>query len=136
MALNSACRKCGTRPGPEDSDGADTQPELCARCRAREAAKKHPLAVKGRREKALAMTVVIDANFRRQFPNLDPFDQALRIRDASFAWSDSTWADIGENALKPNGEHYERKDISPDTRALVREIYEGRAKAPLAARAS
>lgn len=136
MALNSSCAKCGTRLGPEDNDGPNTQPDCCARCRAREAAKNHPLAVKGRREKALAMAVVIDANFIRQFPKLDPFDQAFRIRDASFTWSDSTWEAIGENALKPNGEHYERKDISPETRALVREIYEGRAKAPLAARAS
>jgi hypothetical protein len=99
-------------------------------------AKNHPLAVKGRREKALAMTSVIDGNFRRQFKHLDPYDQALRIRDASFTWSDSTWEDIGENALKPNGEHYERKPISPETRQLVREVYEGRAKAPLAQRAS
>lgn len=119
MALNSACKSCGTRPGPEDNDGANTQPELCARCRAREAAKNHPLAVKGRREKALAMAVVIDANFIRQFPHLDPYDQALRIRDASFTWADSKWEDIGENAINPKGEHYE-----------------GRAKAPLAKRAS
>lgn len=136
MALNSACKSCGTRPSPEDNDGANTQPELCARCRAREAAKNHPLAVKGRREKALAMAVVIDANFIRQFPHLDPYDQALRIRDASFTWADSKWEDIGENAINPKGEHYERKAISPETRQLVREIYEGRAKAPLAKRAS
>lgn len=136
MALNSACRDCGTGLGPEDNDGPITQPERCTRCRLRHEAKQHPLAVKGRREKALAMVVVIDANFIRQFPKLDPYDQGARIRLASFGWTDTQWEDIGENAVKPDGTHYERKDISPETRALVREIYDGRAKAPAQRRAS
>lgn len=132
MALNSSCKSCGTRPGPEDNDGANTQPELCARCRDREAAKNHPLAVKGRREKALAMAAVIDANFSRQFPELDPLssNDAKRIHVASFTWSDAQWESIGENAINPKGQHYERKAISDETRELVREIFEGRMSEP------
>lgn len=132
MALNSACKSCGTRPGPEDNDGANTQPELCARCRAREAAKNHPLAVQGRQLKALAMAAVIDANAIRQ--GLSPFDQAGRVLLASQGWSDSVWEDIGENAVKPDGTHYERKAISPETRDLVKAIYRGRATAPVESR--
>jgi hypothetical protein len=84
--------------------------------------------------KAIAMAAVIDSNFIRQNPRLDPFDQAARIRLASFAWSDEVWEAIGASALKPNGERYEHKPISEETRAMIREIYEGRSKAPLAQR--
>lgn len=94
----------------------------------------NPYARAGRMAKAIAMAAVIDANFTRQHPRLDPFDQAGRIRLASFAWSDAVWEQIGADALKPNGEHYDRKEISDETRAMVREIYEGRSKAPLAPR--
>lgn len=129
MALNSRCKVCRGALGPEDNDGANTQPEQCAGCRKREAAKNHPLAVQGRQLKALAMCAVIDANAIRQ--GIQPFDQAGRILLASDGWNDKTWEDIGENATKPNGEHYERKAISPETRALVRDIYRGRATAPV-----
>lgn len=95
-----------------------------------------PWAIVGRQQKALAMSLVIDANFRRQFPHLDPFDQAFRILDASREWSDKTWEDIGENAIQQSGKnagkHYQRKPIKDELRAMVQGIYEGRAKAPLA----
>jgi hypothetical protein len=80
MALNSACKACGTRLGPEDNDGPITQPETCWRCRKREADRQHPSAVAGRQQKALAMAVVIDRNFIRQFPKLDPFEFSRRPR--------------------------------------------------------
>ena len=106
MALNSACKGCGTRLGPEDNDGPITQPECCARCRAK--APANAIAELGRRQKALARAVVIDANFIRQFPKLDPFDQAGRIRLASFTWTDTQWEDIGESCAlgdaEPQGE--------------------------------
>jgi hypothetical protein len=142
VALNSRCQKCRVMLGPEDNDGPNTQPDLCFRCR-QEAAKPkpeepapNPWAVAGRQQKALAMAVVIDGNFRRQFPNLDPFDQAFRILDASFTWTDENWEDIGERAFQPNGKPYKRKRIRDDLRAMVRAIYEGRARAPLAPRAA
>lgn len=94
------------------------------------AGNENPWARNGRRAKALAMAVVIDGNALRQ--NLSPFDQAGRILLASFEWSDGVWEAIGERALKPNGEYYERKAISDETREMVRDIYRGRARAPLA----
>jgi len=96
---------------------------------------KNPWAIAGRQQKALAMAVVIDANAVNQ--GLSPFDQAGRILLASADWSDAIWEGIGERARKPNGERYERKPVSEETRAMVRDIYRGRAQAPVSkARAS
>lgn len=141
LALNSRCSTCRALLGPEDYVGGNL-PELCGLCRDREAraaaepppAPKTHWEIEVRQAKALAMACVIDANFRRQFPDLDVFDQAGRILLASWDWTDEQWERIGETALKPNGQPYERKPISRETRKLVREIYDGRAKAPLAAR--
>lgn len=143
MALNERCRSCRHLLGPEDFVGGQL-PELCGICRDRDArAAAEPPAPpqshwerEGRQAKALAMAVVIDDIFRTKFPGLDPFDQAFRIRDASFTWTDDNWKAIGERAVQPNGKPYQRKKISEELRDLVRGIYEGRAKAPLAARAA
>jgi hypothetical protein len=138
MALNSKCGACGTRLGPEDNDGPVTQPDNCARCRkriaaeaVREANRKHPKAVAGRQLKALAMVAVIDANALAQHPPINPYDQAGRILLASDGWSDAVWEGIGVRAVKPNGQRYELKPISQDTRDLVRSVYRGRATAPV-----
>jgi hypothetical protein len=134
MALNTRCRSCRHLLGPEDAVGCVTNPALCFECRARSTAMvdtEHPSASIGRQRKALAMARVIDANFIRQFPHLDPYDQAFRILQASWGWTEAIWEWIGENALKPDGEHYEKKEISPATKAEVRRIYQGRATAPI-----
>lgn len=90
---------------------------------------EHPLAVKNRRQKVLAMVAVIDANFLRQNPKLDPYDQAGRIALASRTWSDKVWHQIAIDA------GFQSKKVPGDeTRKLVREVYEGRSKAPLASR--
>lgn len=124
MALNGQCRGCGTRLGPEDNDGANTQPEKCARCRAIDAA--NPFAVANRRKKAVAMVEVIDRNALAQEPSINPFDQAGRILLASREWSDEVWLAIAKRA----GFKRDRTP-GPDTRELVREVYRGRAQAPV-----
>lgn len=139
MALNTRCTKCRGLLGPEDAVGAVTHPGLCFGCRERAARQapapsQHPSAVAGRQRKALAMAVVIDRSAVAQ--GLSPFDQAARIVIKSYEWSDRVWEDIGERALKPNGEHYERKEISQETRETVRQIYRGRAQAPVNRRAA
>lgn len=99
------------------------------------AGNENPWARSGRQQKALAMAAVIDASAIKQ--GLSPFDQAARILLVSNEWSDKVWEDIGENALRPNGEHYERKPVSAETRDAVRSIYRGRATQPVSrARAS
>lgn len=130
MALNSRCKGCHCALGPEDNDGANTQPERCTRCRKAHEAKNHPLAIKGRQLKALAMAEVIDKNALAQKPPINPFDQAGRILLASLEWADEVWETIGERARKPDGSTYERKPISPETREALRSIYRGRSAAP------
>lgn len=83
----------------------------------------------GRQAKALAMVAVIDSD-AIQKSKLDPFDQAGRILLASLDWPDRVWERIGERA------GYKRKAISALTREEVRNVYRGRAKAPLARRAA
>lgn len=73
------------------------------------------------------MVAVIDADFRRQNPNVDAFDQAGRIWLATASWSDAVWLKIAQRAGFKS-----KKTPGPTTRGLVREIYEARSKAPLA----
>jgi hypothetical protein len=126
MALNSHCASCGTSMGPEDNDGAITQPEKCARCRQPAEESENPFALKNRRIKALDMASVIDRNALAQQPPIDPYDQAGRIWLASTGWSDEVWLGIAKRAGYKSD-----KTPGASTRKLVREIYEGRAKAPV-----
>lgn len=73
-----------------------------------------PIATENRRRKALAMVAVIDAQFRKQFPRLD-----------------DRWYRIASLAGFPR-----KKVIGEETRKLVREVYEGRAAAPVERRAA
>lgn len=127
MALNSMCKNCGTGLGPEDNDGANTQPEKCTRCRRLDAdlIETNPFAAAGRARKVLAMVSVIDDHALRKKPPINPFDQAGRILAASIDWPDQTWELIGVKA------GYKPKAISPKTREEVRRVYRGRATAPL-----
>ena len=84
-----------------------------------------PIAVANRRLKVLAMVAVIDRNFVKQNPSVDPYDQAGRIWQASRGWSDDVWLTIAQKAG-----YKSKKPPGDKTRALVREIYEGRAAAP------
>jgi hypothetical protein len=79
-----------------------------------------------RRKKVIAMVAALDRNFVKQNPRVDPHDQAGRILLASHKWSDAVWLLIAKNA------GYKReKTPGKETRRLVREVYEGRATAPL-----
>jgi hypothetical protein len=93
------------------------------------ASNEHPIAIAKRREKVFAMVAVIDRNFIKQHPTVDPYDQAGRIWQASVSWNDKVWLQIAKSA----GYKSDRTP-GPETRTLVREIYEGRSKAPLASR--
>jgi hypothetical protein len=121
MALNSACKTCGTRLGPEDNDGPITQPEHCARCRA--SAKSNGFAAAGRMRKAIAMVGFIDRKAIDK--GLSPYDQAGRILLVTREWDDATWETIGVGA------GFKAKAISQATREMVRDVYRSRAKAPL-----
>lgn len=88
---------------------------------------EHPLAIANRRLKVLAMVEVIDRSFVKQNPHVDPYDQAARIALASKSWSDAVWLQIAKNAGYKSD-----KTPGKKSRDLVREIYEGRATAPLA----
>jgi len=123
MALNSACKSCGTRLGPEDNDGPITQPEKCARCRSLAAANANPHARAGRMRKAIAMVGFIDQKALAK--DLSPYDQAGRILLATHEWDDETWKTIGVGA------GYEPKPVSEATREMVRDVYRGRARAPV-----
>lgn len=83
----------------------------------------HDFAATGRMRKAIAMVAVIDASALRQ--RLSPYDQAGRILLASQGWPDAVWEQIGVDA------GYKPKAISDATRAMVRDVYSSRAKAPL-----
>jgi hypothetical protein len=85
------------------------------------------IADANRQRKVIAMVAVIDARFHRQNPTLDAFDQAGRIWLKAAEWSDAVWLKIAQDAG-----YKSKKTPGPTTRALVREIYESRAKAPLA----
>ncbi len=87
------------------------------------------IADANRQRKVIAMVAVIDARFHRQNPNLDAFDQAGRIALAATAWSDAVWLKIAQDAG-----YKSKKTPGPTTRDLIREVYQGRAAAPLAAR--
>lgn len=89
------------------------------------------IADANRKRKVIAMVAVIDARFHRQNPKLDAFDQAGRIWLKSAEWSDDVWLKVAQRAG-----YKSKKTPGPDTRRLVREIYEGRSKAPLAKRAA
>lgn len=93
--------------------------------------KESPIAVANRRIKVLAMVAEIDRVFVKQNPHVDPYDQAGRIALATRAWSDAVWLQVAQNAG-----YKSRRPPGETTRTLVREVYEGRAQAPLAARAS
>lgn len=117
MASNTRCKTCNGLLGPEDYVNG-IKPARCSTCRERTAKAAaapslHPSAVAGRRKKALAMVAVIDANFVRQFPGLDVFDQAARIRLASLGWTDAQWEQIAVTA------GFQPKAISDETRALA-----------------
>lgn len=129
MALNTRCKTCNGLLGPEDYVNG-IKPARCSTCRerterAKRLARQSPIAVLGRQRKALAMAAVIDRNALEQQPPINPYDQAARILMASWGWSDEVWERIGERA------GFERKAISEEQRQLVREIYAGRAKAPV-----
>jgi hypothetical protein len=85
------------------------------------------IADANRQRKVIAMVAVIDARFHRQNPNLDAFDQAGRIWLATASWPDDVWLKVAQRAGFKS-----KKTPGPTTRALVREIYEARSKAPLA----
>jgi hypothetical protein len=89
------------------------------------------IAEASRQRKVIAMVAAIDARFHRQNPKLDAFDQAGRIWLAAADWSDDVWLKLAQAAG-----YKSKKTPGPDTRRLVREIYEGRSKAPLAKRAA
>jgi len=86
----------------------------------------NPFALNNRRKKVLAMVEVIDRAALRQDPPLNPFDQAGRIWQAARDWSDAVWLQIAKQA----GFKSDRTP-GPETRAMLREVYEGRAKAPV-----
>ena len=129
MALNTACKTCGTRTGPEDNDGPDTQPELCARCRKRAAMSSFER--EGRALKVLAMVEVIDRNALAQDPPINPYDQAGRILLASRDWTDDVWEAIGVRAGYPPKPGQKPKPVSAETRQDLQDVYRGRATAPL-----
>jgi hypothetical protein len=82
-------------------------------------------AITNRRLKVLAMVETIDRNVVKQ--GKCPYDQAGRIWIAARDWSDAIWLKIAQDA------GYKRKKTpGPETRRLVREIYEARSKADLA----
>lgn len=84
-----------------------------------------------RRKKAVDMVAEIDRVFVKQNPRVDPYDQAGRILLASHGWSDAVWLQIAMNA------GYKSKDTpGPDTRKLVRQVYEGRATAKIQRRSA
>lgn len=85
----------------------------------------HDFAQAGRFKKALAMVAVIDEAALKQRPKVSPFDQAGRILLASLEWTDAVWETIGVKA------GYKPKPISETTRDLVRDVYRGRATAPV-----
>lgn len=84
-----------------------------------------------RQKKVLAMVALFDALFVERYPNLDPYDQAGRIADATREWTDEHWHQLAKRAgytsTKPPGE---------TTRAMFVEVYRGRSRAPLAARSA
>lgn len=86
----------------------------------------NPFATANRRKKVIAMVGVIDKNALAQKPQVNPFDQAGRIWQAARDWSDAVWLTIAKSA----GFKSDRTP-GPETRAMVREVYESRAKAPL-----
>ena len=85
-----------------------------------------PIATQNRLQKAIAMVATIDRNFVKQHPTVDPFDQAGRIWLASASWSDAVWLQIAQSAG-----YKSKKTPGETTRKLVREVYEGRDKAPV-----
>lgn len=82
-------------------------------------------AAVSRQRKVLAMVAVIDADAVEK-KRISPFDQAGRIWLASRDWSDATWLQIAKSAG-----YKSEKTPGQGTRAMVREVYEGRAKAPV-----
>lgn len=91
----------------------------------------NPHADRERRKKAIEMVAAVDRNFMKQRPHVDPYDQAGLILLASHNWSDDVWLTIAKNAGYKSD-----KTPGPETRRLIREVYEGRAKAPLQRRAA
>ncbi len=85
------------------------------------------IADANRQRKVIAMVAVIDARFHAQNPTLDAFDQAGRIWLATASWSDAVWLQVAQRAGFKS-----KKTPGPTTRSLVRDVYEGRARAPLA----
>lgn len=78
------------------------------------------------RKKCLALVGAIDACALTK--DVSPFDQAGRIVMLLNEWKDSTWAALSKMAAV--------NLPSAETRAMVKEVYIGRMKAPIQRRAS
>ena len=99
MALNSRCRDCRNLLGPEDNDGADTQPDHCARCRAqakleaeRLADESNPFALHNRLIKVTKLVEEIDRQCG--YAGVDPHAEGYAVARMVEGWTDQQWGEV------------------------------------------